>query len=554
MGNDGTIHVAFYRFNYYSYYSTLYHARSDDGGETWSLNVVDSGRVPVRHSLALDPVDNNKIYLTWVSDFKSPTGSNIYTARSLDGGINWQSKVLVTGGNMPWAYGTYHSLLVDPSGKVHLVTLQGRLPDFVSAYFISEDEGMSWQLSDQLPQDFEVIGIYSFGSELIITGGYNDSQAFISSLDWGASFTEPVVVPGITGYLSNLAADGAGTYHVWGAAAWYQDKSYVRSTDGGNSWSSPDYIGRGAFNKIVWSSAGDILLFGDIYLDNNYYPGFISHYLPYSVDAPSYLALWEKASFNYNFTVLGSGQVQVSLPAADIELDPHPVITIGNQQIIGDVTSLEDRLIVTFPIDVADWISCRVPFKTKKGTYHKWQKITEQITALKQSVDTAFIAGDGETIQHLTSDLEMHQIDVDSPEGEFVVNILDGDSVVASDKTAILIYDKTTSVYVHVKANPPEIEGAKLLLLSDDEIFLDRGEPFNLEIKVTHLTAGQQAQVSLDGLFEVVDVSETSKVGSHKSIFNLFYPVGFTADHDTIGVNVTVDGVTNTVPVSVSLN
>jgi hypothetical protein len=109
-------------------------------------------------------------------------------------------------------------------------------------------------------------------------------------------------------------------------------------------------------------------------------------------------------------------------------------------------------------------------------------------------------------------------------------------------------------VYVHVKANPPEIEGAKLLLLSDDAIFLDRGEPFNLEIKVTHLTAGQQAQVSLDGLFEVVDVSETSKVGSHKSIFNLFYPVGFTADHDTIGVNVTVDGVTNTVPVSVSLN
>jgi hypothetical protein len=182
----------------------------------------------------------------------------------------------------------------------------------------------------------------------------------------------------------------------------------------------------------------------------------------------------------------------------------------------------------------------------------KVESTQAKIKALEVEFEDAAASENGERADQINRELHYLDNELFAIQNEFIVSLQGSGSAAASDRTDVSIYERLTSVYSHFKAKPKQ-QGVELLLLTDETISIAKGEPFMLDVKVTHLSQGQVASSLVAGNFGMLDVIETNSTGTHKTDFYIFYPPDIQATSETITISVTVDDSTSSVPIQVNL-
>jgi hypothetical protein len=252
-------------------------SRSLDGGKSWTTNYVfttsaaDGAKLfNDKEWIAGDPTNPDVAYVTWTEFFMGASGATssevIVISKTVDGGTTWSAPVEVSSspslvsGDRKNTSGT--TVTVDAAGIVRVTfeaTSNGH--DWV-AYATSTDGGASFttkllaviaDIPSPLPgatyrdDSFPAFGMD--GSTLHVVwsnwNGTNASVLYIRSTDGGATWSAPLNISGSTGdqlfpwvaaangkvfaTWFDRAPGGGNTYSISGAA----------STDGGGSWSAP---------------------------------------------------------------------------------------------------------------------------------------------------------------------------------------------------------------------------------------------------------------------------------------------------------------------------
>jgi hypothetical protein len=266
--------------------------RSPDGGTTWSAGFLPglvraNTAAPGPYESAGDPAvvagPNGTFWYANLAFDRTDAANSVAVSRSTNGGNSWSTHFVVqTPANQGKAIFNDKEWIgadpSDPTGKTAYVTwtlFQGSS----SAIVISKttDGGLTWSAPHRISNVFT----NDQGSTVVVgpTGtvyvtfetfhGSSDSVAFAVSTDGGATFTTrliapisdiPSPLPGATfrdDSFPALALDGSTLHVVWsnwnGADA---DVVYLRSTNGGASWSSPVTIGGGAGDQFFpWITA-----------------------------------------------------------------------------------------------------------------------------------------------------------------------------------------------------------------------------------------------------------------------------------------------------------
>lgn len=215
-------------------------SRSTDGGATWKTNFVIRTSATEGATLfndkewiAADPNNPNVAYVTWTQFHSSrggtTTSSPIVISKTTDGGAHWSAPVVIS----PYRYNQGSVGQVDASGKVHVVYeafAQGR--DVVA---------------------YTVVDPSTWATQTKILAIDNDIPSPLP----GATFR--------TNSLPAFAMDGANLHVVW--SNWNgtdADVVYVRSTNGGATWTAPVTIGGGAGDQFFpWVGANGGKVFAD---------------------------------------------------------------------------------------------------------------------------------------------------------------------------------------------------------------------------------------------------------------------------------------------------
>ena len=223
----GNLYYAYMAFNVDSggngLDATIYVSKSTDSGGSWEfytrISSLGSGNNPYndRPWLAIDR-SNNNIYITWTvwhGRGTSCLGSDIMFARSTDGGATFSSPMRISsdystnGQQRQWS-----QIAIGPSGEVYVTWRRFGATGISRAIFMakSTDNGQS------------------FGTEAIV----KEYPDFDSGDSGGFTLW--------TSTWPDLAIDSAGylyiTWHTATATDGDRELCFVRSTDGGSTWSS----------------------------------------------------------------------------------------------------------------------------------------------------------------------------------------------------------------------------------------------------------------------------------------------------------------------------
>jgi len=268
--------------------------RSTDGGTTWSAGFLPGlvradTAAPGPYESAGDPaVVTGPKGTFWYSNIafdRTDAANSVAVSRSADGGKTWSTHYVVqTPANQGTAIFNDKEWIAadpsDPAGKTAYVTwtlFKGRS----SAIVISKttDGGVTWsapnRVSDVFTNDQGSTVVVSKTGTVHVTfetfHGSTDAVAFAVSTDGGATFTTrliapisdiPSPLPGATfrdDSFPALALDGSTLHVAW--SNWNgtdADVVYMRSTNGGASWSSPVTIGGGPGDQFFpWIAASN---------------------------------------------------------------------------------------------------------------------------------------------------------------------------------------------------------------------------------------------------------------------------------------------------------
>ncbi|MGB0383472.1 MAG: exo-alpha-sialidase, partial [Ardenticatenaceae bacterium] len=236
--------------------NNIYSARSSDSGQTWQTNVKinddPSTTGQYNPSMAVDA--NNTLYAVWQDERHS--SSDIFFARSTDGGTTWlaNTKVISETGS---AWQGIPSLGVDSLGNSIVVAWQDQRDGGIDdIYFArSTDSGMTWGTNVKVNDDNTSkvqhnpsIAINPDGTTIYLAWederNNNRDIYFASSTDGGSTWGANVKVnddSGTTGqYDATLAVDSSGTLYL----AFRDDRDgsadiyFATSSDGGTTWSA----------------------------------------------------------------------------------------------------------------------------------------------------------------------------------------------------------------------------------------------------------------------------------------------------------------------------
>lgn len=231
-GPNGTFWYANLAFDRTDAANSVAVSRSGDGGRSWTTHYVfqtparqGTGTFNDKEWVAADPTDasGNTAYVTW-TQFNGLAGSSpIVISKTTDGGVTWSAPQVIS---TKYQLDQGSTVVVDGAGTVDVTF------------------------------------------ETFLTGGY-DAVAFAVSHDGGATFTTrilskvddiPSPLPGATfrdDSFPTLAIDGSTLHVVW--SNWNgtdADVVYMRSSDGGSTWTSPVTIGGGAGDQFFpWIAA-----------------------------------------------------------------------------------------------------------------------------------------------------------------------------------------------------------------------------------------------------------------------------------------------------------
>jgi hypothetical protein len=266
--------------------------RSTDGGTGWTAGILPGlvradTAAPGPYESAGDPaVVSGPKGTFWYANIafdRTDAANSVAVSRSTDGGKSWTTHFVVqTPANLGAAvFNDKEWIGADPSdstGKTAYVTWT-LYKGSSSAIVISKttDGGVTWsaphRVSNVFTDDQGSTVVVSNTGTVYVTFetfiGGTDSVAFAVSTDGGATFATrriapvsdiPSPLPGATfrdDSFPALALDGSTLHVVWsnwnGANA---DVVYMRSANGGASWSSPVTIGGGAGDQFFpWIAA-----------------------------------------------------------------------------------------------------------------------------------------------------------------------------------------------------------------------------------------------------------------------------------------------------------
>ena len=201
LGPDGTLYVA-----WTEYEGALWVRRSGDGGRTFSRRLrIDEAKPARGPALAAGP--GGVVYLAWtVGD----EGAGIRVARSTDGGGSFGAPVIVSRSR---SHSDAPKLAVDAAGTLHVVHAESRR----ILYSRSTDGARSFAAPRDISganAGFPALGLDGGGNLYVLWERFADHPvrprglALVVSKDGGASFTEPVVVPGSADTGWNGSAQG----------------------------------------------------------------------------------------------------------------------------------------------------------------------------------------------------------------------------------------------------------------------------------------------------------------------------------------------------------
>jgi hypothetical protein len=247
-GNDAALYVIWVDTRDGNY--DIYFSRSDDGGRTWLAPNVRISDVSTSDygggDLAIDT--DEIVYATWYR--KCPDDDyHIFFAKSLDRGITWTPDGQVDDGSDDDKY--QPEIAIGPTG-INIVWRDFRPYDDSDIYFArSTDGGETWtNPSIKVHEDsyghqrHPGIGVDPWGTMYVVYEsheGDNSNIYLVKSVDGGETWSWPHVQvdddrPG-NHYFPELAVDQDGMiYASW--SYWGGDHIlFAKSTDGGESWS-----------------------------------------------------------------------------------------------------------------------------------------------------------------------------------------------------------------------------------------------------------------------------------------------------------------------------
>jgi hypothetical protein len=237
----------------------IYFSRSTDGGETWSQNVRvnDSSRKDkVITSMIVAP--DQSICAVWVDHRAGTSDSDVYFARSTDGGQTWTDPNIRVDDGREGTQGDA-DLCADRWGNLYVgfkyAPFSGRFHNYLVR---STDYGETWskpaiRIDDGRIADHRCISLEVAPSGLYavwwMKGSGMDNIVFSKSTDMGETWSRPVIQvdhigSGLWSEEPDLAIGGDGTLYVtwmrwdvYGDA--FPDVFFGMSTDDGQTWTDP---------------------------------------------------------------------------------------------------------------------------------------------------------------------------------------------------------------------------------------------------------------------------------------------------------------------------
>jgi len=241
-------------------YTQIRYAKSTDGGNTWSspVNITSESYNQLDPKIAID--SSNNLHIVWGGpSSESPNYSQIRYAKSTDGGNTWSSPVNIT----TESYSHYEPIIaIDSSNNLHIVweELTSEYPNhYQIRYAKSTDGGNTWSspvniTNESLDQYDPIIAIDSSNNLHIVWIGPSSASPnyyyfqirYAKSTDGGNTWSSPIDITNesYSQYAPIIAIDSSNNLHiVWGGRSSespnYSQIRYAKSTDGGNTWSSP---------------------------------------------------------------------------------------------------------------------------------------------------------------------------------------------------------------------------------------------------------------------------------------------------------------------------
>jgi hypothetical protein len=232
-------------------------AKSLDRGDTWTPDVqVDDGTRSSKSSPVVCVGSNGHIYVVW-EDYRPYDDSDIYFARSTDGGETWTDPNIRVNDD-PSSYQHCPSMVIDPWGDLY-VTYDCQADGVYSRIYLvkSSDGGETWskphiQVDDNRPGDHYLPELaVDQGGTIYASWSWRggDHILFAKSSDGGEFWSRPSIrIDYAPDYYfwndhSSIAVDEAGnvyvTWEAWNSGDSYPDVFFGMSTDGGQTWTNP---------------------------------------------------------------------------------------------------------------------------------------------------------------------------------------------------------------------------------------------------------------------------------------------------------------------------